>query len=252
MSDPILQYPFQLFNFQRYPSRVLLILIPQTQYELKQHKKGIKAADAILKKFPNHGETLALKALTLHSSLPSPPTVSSLPKQEEAETMARLAVKKDITSHITWHVLGILAKVRKDWEEASRAFAMARKQDADNIPLMRDCIALYLHTRQYAPAVAARHHHLLTRPNLRSSWLGLMVAHHLNGDPEEAIEVYDGFISAIKSDGFTEPERAQLLMYVIRLCIDAKEYEDGLRRLESGLRTGGLSARGEVTALKGE
>lgn len=74
-------------------------------------------------------ETLALKALTIHSSLPFPITVASAPKQGEAETMARTAVKKDITSHITWHVLGILAKSRKDWEEATAAFAMARKQD---------------------------------------------------------------------------------------------------------------------------
>lgn len=43
--------------------------------------------------------------------------------------MARTAVKKDITSHMTWHVLGIMAKNKKDYEEASRAFAMARKQD---------------------------------------------------------------------------------------------------------------------------
>jgi uncharacterized protein HemY len=43
--------------------------------------------------------------------------------------MARTAVKKDMGSHITWHVLGILAKNRKDWEEASRAFTMARRQD---------------------------------------------------------------------------------------------------------------------------
>lgn len=47
--------------------------------------------------------------------------------------MAKTAVKKDITSHITWHVLGIMAKGRKDWEEASRAFAMARKQDSVGI-----------------------------------------------------------------------------------------------------------------------
>lgn len=74
-------------------------------------------------------ETLALKALTLYSSIPYPVTVSTQPRQAEAEEMARLAVKKDITSHITWHVLGILAKNRKDYEEASRAFGMARKQD---------------------------------------------------------------------------------------------------------------------------
>lgn len=107
----------------------MLRYLLQTQYELKQYKKGLKVADTILKKFPNHGETLAIKALTLHSSLPDLPTASSVPKREEAEAMARLAVKKDITSHITWHVLGILAKNRKDWDEASRAFAMARRQD---------------------------------------------------------------------------------------------------------------------------
>lgn len=34
---------------------------------------------------------------------------------------------------MTWHVLGIMAKNKKDWSEASRAFAMARKQDNVNI-----------------------------------------------------------------------------------------------------------------------
>lgn len=43
--------------------------------------------------------------------------------------MARLAVKKDITSHITWHVLGLIAKGKKDWAEASKAFGQARKID---------------------------------------------------------------------------------------------------------------------------
>ncbi|KAJ1493477.1 hypothetical protein T484DRAFT_1610479 [Baffinella frigidus] len=35
-------------------------------YETKQYKKGLKAADSILKKFPYHGETLAMKGLTLN------------------------------------------------------------------------------------------------------------------------------------------------------------------------------------------
>jgi peptide alpha-N-acetyltransferase len=36
-------------------------------YEAKQHKKAIKTADAILKKNSNHGETMAMKALTLNT-----------------------------------------------------------------------------------------------------------------------------------------------------------------------------------------
>jgi hypothetical protein len=32
-------------------------------YETKQYKKGIKNAETILKKYPNHGETLAMKGM---------------------------------------------------------------------------------------------------------------------------------------------------------------------------------------------
>ena len=35
-------------------------------YETKQYKKGLKVADTILKKFPDHGETLAMKGLILN------------------------------------------------------------------------------------------------------------------------------------------------------------------------------------------
>jgi hypothetical protein len=36
-------------------------------YETKQYKKGLKLAESILKKFPNHGETLCMKGLVLNS-----------------------------------------------------------------------------------------------------------------------------------------------------------------------------------------
>nr|XP_019044577.1 peptide alpha-N-acetyltransferase [Kwoniella bestiolae CBS 10118]OCF23507.1 peptide alpha-N-acetyltransferase [Kwoniella bestiolae CBS 10118] len=216
-----------------------------TQYELKQYKKGIKAADTILKKFPNHGETLALKALTLHSSLPEPLTVSAVPKKEEAENMARLAIKKDITSHITWHVLGILAKSRKDWDEASRAFAMARKQDPDNIPLIRDSIALLTHTRQYPAALAARHHYLLLRPQIRSSWLALVIAHQLNGDLDEALKVFEDYQTTLKEEGATGPEKSQILLHILRIYIEAGKDQEGLEKLRQGVRDGVISPRGE-------
>ena len=37
-----------------------------THTHTSQYKKGLKAADAVLKKFPNHGETQAMKGLTLN------------------------------------------------------------------------------------------------------------------------------------------------------------------------------------------
>lgn len=42
-------------------------------YETKQYKKAIKSADQILKKFPDHGETLAMKVGAAAGAAPPPP-----------------------------------------------------------------------------------------------------------------------------------------------------------------------------------
>lgn len=65
-------------------------------YETKQYKKAIKAADAILKKVPEHGETLAMKGLTLNY----------MDKKEEAYELVRRGLKSDLKSHVCWHVYG--------------------------------------------------------------------------------------------------------------------------------------------------
>ena len=55
-------------------------------YESKQYKKGIKAADNILKKFPNHGETLCMKGLTLNF----------MNKKEDAHEFVRKGLMNDM------------------------------------------------------------------------------------------------------------------------------------------------------------
>lgn len=62
----------------------------------KAYKKGVKAADTILKKFPEHGETLAMKGLLLNC----------MEKKEEAYELVKRGVKNDIRSHVCWHVYG--------------------------------------------------------------------------------------------------------------------------------------------------
>ena len=36
-------------------------------YESKQYKKGLKSADALLKRYPDHGETLCMKGLIVNA-----------------------------------------------------------------------------------------------------------------------------------------------------------------------------------------
>lgn len=64
--------------------------------QTKQYKKGIKTADSVLRKFPEHGETLAMKGLLLNC----------LERKEEAYDLVKRGVKADLRSHVCWHVYG--------------------------------------------------------------------------------------------------------------------------------------------------
>lgn len=55
-------------------------------YEVKQYKKAVKQADSILKKFPNHGETLAMKGLTLNC----------MSKRDEAHALVKQGLMSDM------------------------------------------------------------------------------------------------------------------------------------------------------------
>lgn len=67
-------------------------------YETKQYKKAIKAADQVLKKFPEHGETLSMKGLVV-SNMGSD-------RKDEAYDLVRRGLKADLKSHVCWHVYG--------------------------------------------------------------------------------------------------------------------------------------------------
>lgn len=78
-----------------------------------------------------------------------------------------------------------------------------------------------------------------------------MVAHQLNGDNEEALDVYDAMVGAMNTDGATAGEKAQIMLNVVKLCMTMGRDADGLRRLEKAYRDKVLSPRGESSQLKG-
>ena len=92
-------------------------------YETKQYKKAIKAADQVLKKYPDHGETLAMKGLTLNNMDPS--------KKEEAYELARRGIKNNLKSHVTWHVYGCEPALSKPYSACLMSFAFAQYRCRD-------------------------------------------------------------------------------------------------------------------------
>ena len=57
-------------------------------YEFKQYKKALKLADSILKKYADHGETLAMKGLVLNA-MPGK-------DKDEAREFVKLGLRNDM------------------------------------------------------------------------------------------------------------------------------------------------------------
>ena len=88
-------------------------------YEIKQYKKALKSADAILKKNPLHGETLAMKGLTFNN----------MKKKEEAHALVKKGLAMNIKSHVCWHVYGLLYRSETKYEDAIKCYQNAIKRD---------------------------------------------------------------------------------------------------------------------------
>jgi tetratricopeptide (TPR) repeat protein len=99
-----------------------------TSYETKQYKKGIKTADTILKKNPNHGETLAMKGIILNAQ----------GKKHDALELIKLGLRNDVRSHVCWHVYGLYHRSEFNFKEASKCYLNALKIDIDNQNILRD------------------------------------------------------------------------------------------------------------------
>ncbi|KAB2037342.1 hypothetical protein ES319_D03G068400v1 [Gossypium barbadense] len=119
------------------PKEANLFKLIVKSYETKQYKKGLKAADAILKKFPDHGETLSMKGLTLNC----------MDRKTEAYELVRLGLKNDLKSHVCWDVYGLLYRSDREYREAIKCYRNALRIDPDNIEILRDLSLLQICSR---------------------------------------------------------------------------------------------------------
>lgn len=103
---------------------------------MKQYKNGLKLAKQILSnaKYTEHGETLAMKGLTLNC----------LGKKEEAYDHVRRGLRNDLKSHVCWHVYGLLQRSDKKYDEAIKCYRNALKWEKDNIQILRDLSLLQI------------------------------------------------------------------------------------------------------------
>ena len=189
-------------------------------YEQKQYKKSLQYVKEILKKFPEHGETLSMKGLILNSSN----------KKSEAYECAQKGLRNDVKSHVCWHVYGLIQRSDRKYDEAIKCYRNALRCDPENLQILRDLSLLQIQIRDLEGYRDTRYQLLQLRPTQRVSWIGYAMSYHLLKDYEIANSILEEFIK-------TQPktidfEQSELLLYQNMVYREAQLYEQSLKHLE--------------------
>ncbi|KAG1346243.1 N-terminal acetyltransferase A complex auxiliary subunit NAA15 [Cocos nucifera] len=206
------------------PKEANLFKVIVKSYETKQYKKGLKAADAILRKFPEHGETLSMKGLILNC----------MDRKSEAYELVRRGLKNDLKSHVCWHVYGLLYRSDREYREAIKCYRNALKIDPDNIEILRDLSLLQAQMRDLTGFVETRQQLLTLKPNHRMNWIGFAVSHHLNSNGSKAIEILEAYEGTLEDDYPPENERyehGEMLLYKISLLEEHGRLDKALEEM---------------------
>ncbi|CAG8567067.1 5151_t:CDS:10, partial [Paraglomus brasilianum] len=208
-------------------------------YEYKQYKKGLKTAEQILTKFPKHGdllvqpvltttlvtnaETLAMKGLFLNH----------MEKKEEAYKLVKEGLALDLSSHICWHVFGLLHRSDKNYGEALKCYTNALKSDKDNMQILQDYSLLQIQMRNYEAFSESRHHLLQLRPNNQRYWIGLAISYHLLANYEIAEKILSHYEKTLKKPKPMDFEHSEMLMYHNYVIEEMGNIERALGHLDS-------------------
>lgn len=193
-------------------------------YEDKQYKRGLKAAEQILKKNPKHGDTMSMKALILNAQ----------GKTEEAFALAKEALTTDMRSYICWHVYGILYRTNKNFDEAIKAYKFALKLEPDSHQIQRDLAVLQAQMRDYQGYVQSRLAMLKARPQVRQNWTALAIAYHLEGNLQEAENILTTYEKSMTTTPLkTDFENSEALLYKNSIIAETGDMGRALEHLET-------------------
>ncbi|XP_055911380.1 N-alpha-acetyltransferase 15, NatA auxiliary subunit [Eupeodes corollae] len=192
-------------------------------YEMKQYKNGLKLAKQILSnpKYVEHGETLAMKGLTLNG----------LGRRDEAYKYVRQGLRNDLKSHVCWHVYGLLQRSDKKYDEAIKCYRNALKWEKDNLQILKDLSLLQIQMRDLEGYKETRHHLFKLRPSQHASWIGFAMSYHLLGDFEMANSILETFRQSQALIETHDYRHSELLLYQNQILIESGNLEKALNHL---------------------
>lgn len=192
--------------------------------DLKQYKKALKTIDGILKKCPDHGETLAMRAFIIRAQNPE--------KKDEVYEILKKGLAKDIKSHLCWHVYAMLAQQDRLWTEAVKSYRQALRADDKNVKMLRELASLLIQVRDTAGYVEVRQKLFNIEPGNRVNWIALAIAHHLHGEFEDTLKMLQAYDKATENTPIERHIQSEFLLFQNTVIEHAKSAHDALLHLE--------------------
>ncbi|CCG84078.1 protein of unknown function [Taphrina deformans PYCC 5710] len=191
-------------------------------YEQKEYKKGVKTADTILKKYPTHGETMAMKGLIL----------TNMDKKEEGWECVRKGLRNDLKSHICWHVYGLLYRADRNYEESMKCYLNALKYDPDNLVVLRDLAVIQSQLRIYPGLIETRRNLMVRQPDIRGQHTAYAVAYHLDGDYTNALKILAEYDEKLLVKPKHNAEHSLTTLYYNTILAESGDYKKALLHLD--------------------
>ncbi|KJE95561.1 NMDA receptor-regulated protein 1 [Capsaspora owczarzaki ATCC 30864] len=204
-------------------------------YERKLYKKGLKWVDQLIKKYHDYADAISMRGLIIHC----------MGKKEEGYTAAKGALKIGLSSHICWHVLGLMHRSDKNYVEAMKCYKMALRLSPENQQILRDLCLLQTHIRDLDGLKATRHIILASKPSQRVSWVGLAIAYHLLGKHDVAVQTLQAYedndkpastdVTTYDRDGWPKAldfEKSEMLMYKVQLLEEGGRIPEAIACLD--------------------
>jgi N-alpha-acetyltransferase 15/16, NatA auxiliary subunit len=146
---------------------------------------------------------------------------SAMGKRDEAHVQIKKVLFKNMGNFTCWHVMGILHRKDKEYDQARRAYIQALKINPTNESCLRDLCQLQMHLRDYSGFLDTRRMLLLNHAGQVDAWSSYGVACYLAGDFENASGSCDSVLGFNKQ--LKVPLRPNQLLEILVLKVKALE-----------------------------
>ncbi|KAJ6249512.1 n(alpha)-acetyltransferase 15/16 [Anaeramoeba flamelloides] len=182
-------------------------------YDQKEYHKSLEEIEEVLKKKPQHPESLSLKGLVL----------LEIDRKEEALEFCRKGLSLGITHFFTWQAYAIYNKKTKNYKESLKCYQRAYEKDQKNLSLLIELSNMQLLTRDFNGYLDSRKKLLKLQPNKKENWFAFSFANYLNKDYDMAIQTIEKYTTSNKIRN--QNEMSEIAFYHNELIEISGNYE---------------------------